>query len=65
MKNGEPAYFGDGVYAQFDGYGVMLKTQRDGGWVEIYVEPEVFQTMVKQLKANGLYEHMSGEKTGP
>lgn len=34
-------YIGDGVYARHDGYQVLLRAQREEGWVEIALEPAV------------------------
>jgi len=45
MTDGE--YIGDGVYAGFDGYGVWLKTVRDGVEHCIYLDP----VMVDRLKS--------------
>ena len=41
-------YLGDGVYAEFDGYGIKLTTE-NGVEVSnsIYVEPEVLRALVK------------------
>ena len=34
-------YIGDGVYAEYDGFGVWLTTQRESGEHRIYLEPEM------------------------
>ncbi len=40
-----PAYLGDGVYASFDGYYIWLRTEREGSWHEIALEPEVYANL--------------------
>ena len=35
----EEVYIGDGVYARWDGFSVLLKTERDNGTHHIYLEP--------------------------
>lgn len=46
------AYLGDGVYAEFDGAGVVLTTQ-DGVSIQntIFLEPEVFENLTKYGEA--------------
>jgi len=38
-------YIGDGVYATFDGYHVILKTQRESGVHWIALDPAVMQSL--------------------
>jgi hypothetical protein len=41
-------YLGDAVYAEFDGYGISLRTQHHRPELctnEIYLEPEVLQAL--------------------
>lgn len=48
-------YIGDGVYVEFDGYNVWLKTERDGRIHEIALEPPVFDSLcgfVKRINEN-------------
>ena len=40
-------YIGDGVYASFDGFMIKLRTQRDGGDHVIYLEPDVYDDLVR------------------
>lgn len=40
-------YIGDGVYASFDGYQIKLRTAREDGDVEIYLESNVFDALVE------------------
>lgn len=40
----EKAYIGDGVYAEFDGYGIWLKANVPTT-DEIYIEPEVLRAL--------------------
>lgn len=46
----EKVYLGDGVYAQNDGFGIILTTE-DGVRVtdEIYLEPSVYQALVNYV----------------
>lgn len=45
-------HMGDGVYARFDGWHVVLRTETAG---EIFVDPYVFEQLV------GFYEECHGE----
>jgi len=40
-------YIGDGVYAEFDGSGINLTTQRERGEEHIYLEPEVLFQLIR------------------
>ena len=40
-------HIGDGVYAQFDGYGINLRVNDHRSKVAVYLEPEVLRTLVK------------------
>ena len=43
----QKAYIGDGVYAEFDGYHIVLSTTRDDGKVDyIFLEPTVYNNLV-------------------
>lgn len=46
----EKVYLGDGVYAQNDGFGIVLTTE-DGIRVtnEIYLEPQVYQKLLDYM----------------
>lgn len=48
-------YLGDGVYAEFDGYGIWLTTEnglsRDN---TIYLEPEVYRALVSFVEGRAL-----------
>jgi hypothetical protein len=44
-------YLGDGAYAEFDGYGVTVSTEREDGTHWVYFEPEVFAAFVRFFKA--------------
>jgi hypothetical protein len=53
-QRSEKMYLGDGVYADFDGFGITLHTERDGGTHWIYFEPEVLAALfayVERLKS--------------
>ena len=45
----EPTYFGDGVYASFDGYQIWLEVDREGSKHSIAIDLDVYQ----QLRAYG------------
>ncbi len=48
----EETYIGDGVYAEWDGMGVWLTTQRAEGEHRIYLEPEMLRTLMVWLDAH-------------
>jgi hypothetical protein len=41
MSDHKETYLGDGLYASFDGYSVILRAPRDHGDHVVYLEPEV------------------------
>ena len=43
----DETYIGDGVYASFDGFMIKLRTQRDNGDHVIYLEPNVYDDLVR------------------
>lgn len=43
----EERYIGDGVYASFDGYQIKLRTNREFGDHEIYLEPGAFMSLMR------------------
>ena len=44
-------YLGDGLYGEFDGYGIKLLTERDDRAHWVYLEPEVMQSFLDWIKA--------------
>ena len=45
-------YLGDGVYAEFDGYGIVLKANHHENPTDrIYLEPAVYHALVAWVKA--------------
>ena len=38
-------YIGDGVYAEYDGFGVWLTTERENGTHRIYLEPSMLDVL--------------------
>lgn len=53
------SYLGDGVYAQWDGYGFWLRTgdHRDGNCEnKIYLEPDILNRL------NEFYKHLTGQQ---
>jgi len=47
-------YIGEGVYAEFDGYGVwLLANSHDKPTDKIYLEPYVLETIWRMLKTGG------------
>lgn len=55
VKINEREYLGDGVYVHYDGYHVVLDTERASGVsVEIFLDSQVLQSLenyIKRLKA--------------
>lgn len=52
-------YLGDGVYAQWDGYGFWLRANDHRDYLctdKIYIEPWVLSTL------NQFYEHLTGKQ---
>ena len=52
-------YLGDGVYAEFDGYGIWLRTGNHEDHLcdnKIYLEPDVLKRL------NNFYDHVTGHK---
>lgn len=53
-KNAE--YLGDGAYASFDGWHIILWAERDNGWNWVALEPrahEAFNRFVDSLQERG------------
>lgn len=46
----ESCYLGDGLYAEFDGIHVVLWAHRDGQRHEVYLEPDVVDSLVLYVK---------------
>lgn len=40
-------YLGDGLYASFDGYQIILRAPREGGDHWVGLEPQVFDALVE------------------
>lgn len=53
-------HIGDGVYAEYDQFGVWLRTERENGWHSIYLEDEAFTALVK-----GVAKHYASKQEGP
>lgn len=49
----ERTYLGDGVYVSFDGYMILLETERERGTERIYLEPEVWDQLVRYAATLG------------
>ena len=45
----EKLYIGDGVYARWDGFAVLLETERDNGRHFIYLEPQHVERLSKLI----------------
>ena len=56
--NHEETYLGDGLYASFDGWSIILRAPRSNGDHFVGLEPEVFASLLAYQKA------MGGRKTG-
>ena len=46
-RPGTDEYIGDGVYASWDGFGVILDLRMQDSTTRIYLEPEIFQRLVE------------------
>lgn len=47
MEENKKSYLGDGLYAEEEGYMIKLTTERINGTHVIYLEPEVFEVLVR------------------
>ena len=47
MTQGEETYLGDGVYASFDGYHIILDLRAQDNYTRIALEPEVMNNLKK------------------
>lgn len=59
MKNLKE-YIGDGVYADFDGYHIVLTLDGQDSTTRICLDPGVFQELINY--ANTLHEHIKKVK---
>jgi len=51
MNNNEKVYLGDGVYARYDGYNVVLTAENgERATNEIYLEPVVFDLLLDYVE---------------
>jgi hypothetical protein len=41
----EAVHLGDGAYAEFDGYHIWLKAEREHGWEGVALEPSSWQAL--------------------
>jgi len=51
MIDKEDTYIGDGIYVAFDGYNLILKTERGGRVEMIYLEPDIWRSLVEMAQA--------------
>ena len=60
----EERYLGDGVYASFDGFNIVLDLRDQDSVTKIALEPEVFNKLViyNQAVARFLVERTSGKE---
>jgi hypothetical protein len=60
MRDGttkDESYLGDGLYATFDGWQLVLRAPRDGGDHWVALEPETFSALVRFAeRINGKYD---------
>jgi hypothetical protein len=58
---GREEYLGDGLYASFDGWQVILRAPREGGDHVVALEPEVYRSLRNWLASYpALKRHMEG-----
>jgi hypothetical protein len=54
-------YLGDGLYASFDGFQIVLRAPRDGGDHFVALEPTVWRALRDWLdRCPNLKQHMDG-----
>lgn len=49
----DAAHIGDGAYAEFDGYQIWLKAEREDGWHGVALEPYSFKALLAYAKSIG------------
>lgn len=54
MRHSEESYVGDGLYASFDGFQIILRAPRVGGDHYIGMEPAVFKEVLRFAKKCGM-----------
>lgn len=47
MSENQEIYLGDGLYANWDGWQIMLRAPRIGGDHFVALEPEVYDALIK------------------
>jgi hypothetical protein len=58
-------YIGDGVYAEWDGFGIWLYANSPGSDNRIYLEPEVLEALNKFAKRCAGGKRTAGDSDGP
>ena len=63
--DGAKFYLGDGVYARTDKWGdtIVLSTQRERGWEELYLEPAVWAALLQWVEARSDQSEQEPETT--
>jgi len=60
-RPGVEEYLGDGLYASFDGWHIVLRAPRADGDHAVALEPEVFQAMREWInRYPRLWQHLEG-----
>jgi hypothetical protein len=58
-RQNEDHYLGDGLYARFDGFQIILRAPREYSDHYVGLEPAVFQELIRWIKSfSGLSAHM-------
>lgn len=57
-------YLGDGVFATFDGWHIVLTVERDGRDERVYLGPEVYQALVRYADGRGYVRPDAPEADG-
>ena len=60
--NPEEYYLGDGLYASFDGWQVVLRAPRPDGDHWVALEPAVLDAFVNYLRERGFYLEKRDER---
>ena len=50
IQNTEKSYLGDGVYASYDGFHIVLTAERENRTEYIYLDPYVYDALMKYVE---------------
>ena len=58
---GSETYLGDGLYASFDGWQVLLRAPREGGDHWVGLQPDVYRSLIRWVRSYALLKKHMGE----